>query len=245
MSGWPGSGVDDEVAVRRQRVQAGPGTGTARPAIAGRWASRNAVTRAQRLVVALERPRRRRHRPPADVLADLRARVAVGREAVERRLVHPDPDREPVLVEQPRVAARREPADLLLGHGERQVRAQRLEQVVRPGVGREHDLARGDRARRPRARRSISPSPPSIRATGACSRRTRALRRREPPVGDVAARRVREAGVGLEQPDVLVAQPPGGPAAHDLGAVEASRTGRPRRSSPARTRRCRSRRPSR
>ena len=44
--------------------------------------------------------------------------------------------------------------------------------------------------------------------------------RREPPVGDVAARRVGEPGVGLEQAEVAVVEPPGRPAAHDLGAVE-------------------------
>ena len=145
--------------------------------------------------------------------------MAVRREAVERGLVHPDPDREAVLVEQPGVAARREPADLLLGHRQRQVRPERVEQVVGPGVGRDDDLARGDRLAvlEDHGRLAVAALDPRHRGVLA---EDRALRRREPPVGDVARGRVREPAVRLEQPDVLVAEAPGRPAPHDLGPVE-------------------------
>ena len=39
-------------------------------------------------------------------------------------------------------------------------------------------------------------------------------------MGLVAARRVGDPGVGLVQPDVVVLEVPGRPAAHDLGGVE-------------------------
>ena len=70
------------------------------------------------------------------------------------------------------VPARREPADLLLGHRQRQAGAERLEQVVRPRVGGDDHPA----GRQPLAvleDHDASPrSPSSIRATGACSRST-------------------------------------------------------------------------
>ena len=170
-------------------------------------------------LVTLERAGRRGDPPPADVLADLGPRVPVRGKAVERGLVHPDPDREPVGGEPRRIPARREPADLLLGDRERQGGTERLEEVVRPGVGGDDDPAGGqplavleDHDRLPR--RVVDPRDGRVLAQHG------AVFDGQAPVGDVAARRVGEPAVGLEQAQVPVVEPPGRPAAGDLGPVQ-------------------------
>ena len=72
----------------------------------GRWAPRKSVRRRVGGLVAVERPLRGRRRLAADVLGGLRTRLAIRREAVEARVVHPDPDRETV-----RREGRRDPGD--------------------------------------------------------------------------------------------------------------------------------------
>jgi len=69
----------------------------------------------------------------ADVLGGLERGARPHREAVEARVVHPDPDREPADREGARVGGR-EVAELLLGDHQRQPRAELGEQLVGPGV---------------------------------------------------------------------------------------------------------------
>ena len=149
----------------------------------GRCRSRKAVARARR-----PRPARTSRVAgvtvaPAHVLADLRARVAVRREAVERRVVHPDPDREPLGREQrpgPRAARTTPPApgSRSAAAAEPSGASRSLVQasaatITRPAVTW---LAVLERERRPRHRRVVERRRP---ASGrAASRRPAAARRR-------------------------------------------------------------------
>ena len=102
-------------------------------AMPGRWASRKAMTRARA-------PRRRGrrsasrwcHLAAADVLADLRARVAVGREAVEAT-ARPSRSRRGTAPARTASGSPRgvNQLDLLLGDRQRQPGAERREEVVR------------------------------------------------------------------------------------------------------------------
>ena len=102
-----GHPVDDEVAVRRQRVQAGLRVDLGCRARAGRWRPRKARRRASAPSSRSNVRVVRRRRLAAAVLGGLRAGLAVGREAVEGRVVHPDPDREAVRRERAPGPARR------------------------------------------------------------------------------------------------------------------------------------------
>ena len=146
------------------------------------------ATRASSSSSIVERPVARRGRMATAVLRGLhRTALAVDREAVEARVVHPDPDRQPVGGEA--CTVRREVRDLLPEDGQRQCDAERLEQRGRPGVGRDddpsrapglatrldHDLAgtrldAGDRCRREQARavRHREPLMGLGRARGGC-----------------------------------------------------------------------------
>ena len=168
---------------------------------------------------------------PADVLGRLRPGLAVGREAVEARLVHPDPDREPIRRE---VLGSRAGVvgHLLLGDRQRQAPA------------RTTRAARSSRRRRParRGRRdgssqsavTTSSSPPP----GVAQRRHRRPVEQRRPVARAQplVRGVRPVRVG--QPAVRPGtargarrrQPPLRPATHDLVRRRGARTARPRRS---------------
>ena len=187
--------------------------------MSGRWAARNALHPREGRLVALERAGRRGHPPPAHVLADLRARVPVRGKAVERGLVHPDPDREAVGVEPRRIPARREPADLLLGD--------RSGRAAPSGSRRSFVQASAATMTRPAVSRSpssritiVSPAESSIRATGACSRSTApcstARRRWATLPRDGSA----SPPSAWNRPSVPVVEPPGRPAARDLGPVQ-------------------------
>src|SRR5436190_21316248 len=130
--------IDNEVPVGRQRVEAGL-RGDLGAELLRKMAGEEVRQPGEADLVALEGARRGRHLVPADVLGRLRARLAVGRKSVERRIVHPDPDREAFRREERRIR-RGEVRDLGLDDRERQRTIEWREQVVRPGVGRDHHL---------------------------------------------------------------------------------------------------------
>ncbi len=121
--GFAGQSIDDQVPVGRQRVQTGL-------RIDRRSDRPGEMTRQERLrssegrLVPVECTSVRIDRISAAVLGRLRAGLAVRREAVEARFVHPDPDREAVGREGRRVGAG-EVGHLLLGDGQRQAPVER------------------------------------------------------------------------------------------------------------------------
>ena len=128
-----GEAVDDEVAVGGHRVEAGRRARSAEP-VADETAHELAKPRFH-VGVGIERARVGVDLGSTAVLGRLDGgRVAVHREAVEARVVHPDPHGEPARRERRQVGGR-EVRDLLAEHDERERMAERCEQAVGPGVG--------------------------------------------------------------------------------------------------------------
>ena len=142
---------------------------------------------------------------------------AVGREAVEGRVVHPDPDREPVRGEGRRVR-RGEVGHLLLRDRQRQPPTERRQQLVGPGVGGDHDVAGAMGLAR-----DVDLDLSADLADG--GHRRSVLQRRAPLRGEaevrgVALERVGQAALRLEHGRRAIVEPPLRPAAHDLIGIE-------------------------
>ena len=216
--GFAGQSVHDQVPVGRQRVETGL-------RVDRRSDRRGEMTGQERLhaceggLVPGECTSVRIDRISPAVLGGLRARLAVGREAVEARFVHPDPDREPIGCEGRGIRAG-EVGHLLLGDGQRQAAVERGEELVRPGVGGEDDPARAvgrRRASRPRGRRHPRRGSPvtgvrsrSVAPWAMASRRCAAL-----PLNG-SARPPRACHI----PVTAVVDVPLRPAVADLGCIE-------------------------
>jgi hypothetical protein len=140
-----GHRIDDEVPVRRQRVQARHRV--RRGADAGQQAGHEPRQPGQRPRIGLERPPGRRRAYTTAVLSRLNQRatpaLGIGRKAVERWIVHPDPHGQPVGAEVLR-SRRREVGHLLAEHRQGQRCTEMGEQIVRPRVRGENDAARSD-----------------------------------------------------------------------------------------------------
>jgi len=122
----PGQRADHEVAVGSQRGETGDRAH--RVTDARQQRSDEAGEPAQRLLVDVVRASGRGRHSPAAVLGGRDpptgpriavCRLVVGREPVARRVVHPDPHRQPVGAEPARLGGR-EVGDLLARHGQRQ-----------------------------------------------------------------------------------------------------------------------------
>jgi hypothetical protein len=187
-AGVIGQPIDDEVAVRGQRVETGLRVDLG-PEHAGQVLLQEPGQPGEADLVPLVGPRGRRHLVATDVLGRLGTGLAVRREAVERRVVHPDPDREAVGREGLRVGCR-EVRDLGLDDRERQSPVEGGEQVVRPGIGgKDHPRCAMDRAGGGLDLELATAGVPQPGHRGLFEQRRAALLG-EPLVGDIAAVRI-------------------------------------------------------
>ena len=129
----------------------------------------------------------------AAVLGSLDGRFAVRRETVERRVVHPDPERQPALREVGRLG-RLEVGHLLEGHLERDVVTEADEHVVDPRVRADDEAvavqlrreASPPRGRELRGRRTLRTGL-SSRRSAPCRRASSCMTRVPRPAGTIAA----------------------------------------------------------
>ena len=213
-----GQPIDHEVTIRRERVEAGPGVDRWAQG-AGQVALHERRHPLERRLVPLERPGRGRGRRAAEVLGDLWTGLAIRREAVEARFVLPDPDREPVRGKRARIRAG-EVGHLLLRDLEREAAVEVREELVGPGIGRDHD------SRRPVRRAVLGGNLVLAAARVADPGHGRPFEERRPapgrqvPMRPVPADRIRQPAFRLEQPCRGVVDLPLRPAAPDLVGVE-------------------------
>ena len=172
---------------------------------------------AQILRLHLEVARVRRRRLAARVLRGLGPRLAKGGEAIETRIIHPDPHRKSVRREILRALCP-EVRHLLARDLERKLHSQIAERTIRPRTRRDHQLpARKGFVRR--LDRHLVATRRDVRDRRVVDER-RAIRARHLLVRGVRAGGHRDPAVLLEEPLDVIAQRELRPPLHDLIRIE-------------------------